>query len=83
MTTDQERQLDVILTMVREEAVRATKRFGRFASTHEGYAVILEELDELWEKVKRGDLLGQGEEAVQVAAMALEFIVDCCGEETP
>jgi len=35
-----------------EELERAEAKFGPFNSSHEGYAVILEELDELWEVVK-------------------------------
>lgn len=58
----------------------ATEKFGSFASAHEGYAVILEELDELWQEVKHGTRERQREEAVQVAAMALRFLRDCCAE---
>jgi len=58
---------------------RATKKFGSFTSTHEGYAVILEELDELWDEIKNNSnkekLRG---EAVQLAAMTFRFIVDFC-----
>lgn len=48
------------------------------AGRHEGYAVILEELDELWEecKQKRPDPSRMRAEAIQVAAMALRFAVD-------
>ena len=35
-----------------QELERAEAKFGPFNSSHEGYAVILEELDELWEVVK-------------------------------
>lgn len=52
------------------------------ASPHEGYAVILEELDELWAlvKVKQSaqDLGAMRREACQVAAMALRFMIDLC-----
>lgn len=51
-------------------------------SAHEGYAVLAEEVDELWDhvKVKQGkrDIPEMTYEAVQVAAMALRFIVDVC-----
>ena len=45
---------------------------------HEGYAVILEELDELWDEVKanRGTGGQAAREALQVAAMALRYILD-------
>lgn len=67
-------------TMVAEELNVATQQFGEFASKHEGYAIILEEMDELWEAIKsksssRADI---EREARQVAAMAIRFLVDQC-----
>jgi len=65
------------LAKIRIEYERAAARHGAFNSGHEGYAVIREELDELWEEVTSTDGLGRAcEEAVQVAAMALRFLVD-------
>ena len=61
------------------EFQKATEKFGKFNSTHEGYAVILEEMDELWGLIKNNaspELLEK--EAIQVAAMALRFLVDIC-----
>ena len=78
MTGHEEKQLDTILKMVGEETIRATKRFAKFNSPHEGYAVILEEVDELWHEVKHGNSFEQEEEAVQVGAMAMRFVMDCC-----
>ena len=53
-------------------------------SPHEGYAVILEELDELWDEVRRKDeqqdLGRMRAESCQVAAMAIRFMTDICGE---
>lgn len=68
---------------VREEFDRAARLWGSMQSAHEGYAIILEELDELWEmvqqsqkgKVTREEMRA---EACQVAAMAVRFMVDCC-----
>lgn len=65
-----------------DELEFATSKFGPFHSAHEGYGVILEELDELWDEIKAK----QGErsiekmraEAVQVAAMAMRFMMDIC-----
>jgi hypothetical protein len=55
-------------------------------SAHEGYAVLAEEVDELWDhvKVKQGkrDIPEMAYEAVQVAAMALRFIIDVCQPTT-
>lgn len=44
--------IESIAKEVVEELERAEAKFGPFNSSHEGYAVILEELDELWEVVK-------------------------------
>jgi hypothetical protein len=50
-------------------------------STHEGYSVILEELDEFWDEVKRKraerDSGAMYAELVQIAAMAARTAVDC------
>lgn len=59
-----------------EELHRANKKHGTlFASPHEGYSVILEELDELWEHIKDNTSRTNEAraEAIQVAAMALKF----------
>lgn len=63
-----------------QEYDRATRLNGAFPNAHCGYAVILEELDELWHEIRkcRGDRDPERmrEEATQVAAMALRFLVD-------
>ena len=61
-----------------EELKRANRMYGTsFASPHEGYAVILEELDELFEEIrqKRPDKERLREEAIQIGAMAIKFIM--------
>lgn len=65
-----------------EELERATGEHGSFASAHEGYAVLKEEVDELWDEVKAGNASTHRgvSEAVQVAAMALRFLIDVCEE---
>lgn len=67
------------LMAIVEEYDSATLKFGPFNSTHEGYAVILEELDELWDAIK-GNVSKKimRKEAIQVGAMALRFLNDCC-----
>ena len=62
------------------ELDKATETFGAFASAHEGYAILIEETDELWEaiKSKHATVQEQRNEAVQVAAMALRFLIDLC-----
>jgi len=48
------------------------KKFGDYRSYHAAYAVILEEVDELWDalKTKDRDYVHIYEEAIQVAATA-------------
>lgn len=69
-----------------EEYDRAYEEHGNFASPHEGYAVILEELEELWHAIKQSKhgpmdrAMAQG--ATQIAAASLRFLVNFC-ERTP
>lgn len=43
---------EAFFTDVIDEYNMATAKFGAFNSAHEGYAVLLEETDELWDVVK-------------------------------
>ena len=71
-----------LLDIVHAELLRATKLHGPFASAHEGYAVLKEEADELWDEIKKRDRDSRKmlHEAVQVAAMAIRFANDVCVE---
>lgn len=53
------------------------------ASPYEGYAEILDRLDELWIAVKALDGLAQLRAATEVAAMTFRFMHDCCGLPLP
>ena len=59
---------------VESELERARKKNKPLNSVHEGYAVILEELEEFWEQVRlkrdNRDKVKMYEELVQIAAMA-------------
>jgi hypothetical protein len=61
------------------------KLYAPMHSAHEGWATLKEEVDELWDEVKKSpknrDMDAMQEEAVQAAAMALRFIVDVCMKE--
>lgn len=72
--------IDIVLSDVREEVLRATSKFGPFRSAHEGWAVLREEVDELWEEVKHNDGYGPAakKEALQCAAMGIRYVIDCC-----
>ncbi len=51
----------------------------RFVSVHEGYAVLLEELDEIWKEIKKKecDHAKLRVECVQLAAMAGKLAAFC------
>lgn len=74
------KRVHTIVQETLDELAIAMRKFPQFNSGHEGYAVILEELDELWEEVrsKNGTKESQYNEAKQVAAMALRFMHDVC-----
>lgn len=59
-----------------EELERAQDKFGPMASPHEGIAVIREEYLELEREVFWGTRAAMRAEAVQLAAMAIRFLVD-------
>jgi len=68
------------LNTIKDEYIdNAVGTFDSFNTYHEGYAVLKEELDELWDEIKgkqRKRVLI--EEASQVGAMALRFLIDLC-----
>lgn len=70
-------EVDAAMEILQEYRT-ASAAHGEFNSAHEGYAVILEELDELWEEVreKKQSIERMRREAVQIGAMAMRFIVD-------
>lgn len=71
-------RIAVALNDVAEELSAAIAAHPPFHSAHEGYAVILEELDELWAEItpRMKNHAAIRKEALQVAAMALRYIVD-------
>jgi hypothetical protein len=58
----------------------ARENFPDMSSEHEGYAIILEELDEAWDEIKKSpskrDPKRVRAEMIQVAAMAIRFLDD-------
>lgn len=62
------------------ELARARAKHAPIHSAHEGYAVILEELDEFWHEVLKKresrDVVAMYSELVQVAAMAQRVAED-------
>lgn len=65
---------------VAEEYFRARRKHAPMHSAHEGFAVIKEELDELWDEIKKRDpsKAAMRIEAIQLAAMAVSFVLEVC-----
>lgn len=61
--------------IIDDELFEAINKFPPFASPHEGYAIIKEEVDELWDDIK-ANKGKETEEIIQVAAMAVRYILD-------
>lgn len=73
-----------IFNEIAVELAKAENAFPPFHSAHEGWAIIKEELDELWEVVRLNQAtplrsLNLRKECIQVAAMAIRFLVDMRG----
>ncbi len=68
------------LDQVRVELASSMARFKPMNSAHEGYAVLAEEVDELWDEIKvnqsRRDWAKIEKECIQVAAMAVRLLLD-------
>lgn len=73
-------RVQLILDEIYQETSFAFNKFPPFNGAHEGYAIILEEMDELWEEIKNNksdeSRERQRKEAIQVAAMAIRFVHD-------
>ena len=71
---------ELILNDISEELSTSMVRLGKFNSSHEGYAMILEEVRELEREVFKRKIMRDErqmmQEAKQVAAMAIRFMMD-------
>lgn len=67
---------------VSKELDRALRKYPRFNSAHEGIAVIDEEFIELrlevYKRPKKRKVQKMRREAMQLAAMAMRFILEVC-----
>lgn len=72
-------QREVVRSIIQEFATASAKH-PPLNSAHEGYAIIFEELDELWDEVKKKPSKRRCSkmrtEAIQVGAMAMRFLLD-------
>jgi hypothetical protein len=72
---------DIVTDRIKAELYRAKTLFpAKFVNQHEAYAVILEEMDELWDEIKKNqknyDYEAQRKEATQLAAMVTRLLVE-------
>lgn len=72
---------DEALEEILNELDNATEKFGPFNSAHEGLAVIQEEFEEFksavfWGVDQTGEESDPIDEAIQLAAMAIRFLID-------
>jgi hypothetical protein len=72
--------IDELVKWVKDEVERAGKLYPPMNSAHEAYAVLLEEVEELWTEIKKKPHERRSNfvtgEAIQVAAMSLRLILD-------
>lgn len=66
-----------LFAAVEAEIAHADARWGRLASSHEGYGVLAEEMSELLDAIRANNLPQITKEAVQVAAVALRLAREC------
>lgn len=77
-TMDDFYRVDNVADEVRDEVMKAIQKHAPMHGPHEGHSVLREEVEELWEHVKAdtGRTPEARKEALQVAAMAVRYIVD-------
>jgi hypothetical protein len=61
---------------IEDELQRATRLYGPYNSPHEGYAVILEQLDSAWDCIRLDDFKQAKKEMIKVAAGCVRFLLD-------
>ena len=79
--------IDSTLSLVKNEILKARKQHPKdYNSCHEGYAIISEELDELWDEIKIKESREEyskfkiRNEAIQVACTTIRFIIETTGD---
>ncbi len=78
-----EGKVSTVIDEVVAELERATGLYSSMPGPHEGFVILQDRMGELWEEVREQERnkAAMSDEAIQVAAMAIRFILDCCVEE--
>jgi len=75
-------EINEIIQAVIKELEGALDNNNPFNSFHEGYAVIKEEFEELWDEIKLNNKVRDVDkiklEAIQLSAMSIRFLLDLC-----
>lgn len=64
------------LDEVETEYLSARIKHSPMRGPHEGYGVLMEEVDEFWDEVKANNPQAARKEIIQVAAMALAYLIE-------
>lgn len=80
MRAERERLLAVLSMVFDEHRAAKAKHSAAYENFHHGWAVLYEEVDELWDEVKRSQHKEAAitHEAIQVAQVAVRFVFDLC-----
>lgn len=78
--TDPAFRYSLVIEAVFDEVVRARSEHAPMRGAHDGHALILQEVHGLWGAIKdrRCDAQEMRDRAIQVAAMAVAFVVEVC-----
>lgn len=75
----------IIIEKINLELDKCDNEHKPFSSSHEGYGVLLEEVDELWDEIKLSKKYNANKrmvnEAIQIASMAIKFIENLYKED--
>lgn len=81
----EENRLSVIFGYLWEAVTKSIEKHGTYNSAHEAYAVLKEEVDELWDNVKLKHKIPERrklirDEAMDIALVAVRIIYDLTDE---
>lgn len=71
-------RIDEVLSLVKEELLKAYAKHRGYPSGHYMWAVLAEELEEIWEHVRADTWMTPEarKEAIQLAAMGVRYVLD-------
>lgn len=76
MPVPSEAAIDAVLKAIKLEYAAARTKFPPMYNPHEGMSIIREEFEEAWDEVKHNHIYASKQEMLQVAAMALAYLLE-------